>query len=119
MHTYRVDHYNVEVNERALRSNLDLLEETREEARVRMIEAKKKAAKFFNRRVRARQFSVGDLVLQRNIFTAGEHNKLQPNWEGPFRVGKVVGPATYDLETLAGEKLPRPFHAEHLRKYHQ
>ncbi|KAK2999691.1 hypothetical protein RJ639_023943 [Escallonia herrerae] len=32
--------------------------------------------------------------------------KLSPNWEGPYKVSKVLRPGAYSLETLFGEAIP-------------
>ncbi|KAK3016643.1 hypothetical protein RJ639_005966 [Escallonia herrerae] len=41
--------------------------------------------------------------------------KLSPNWEGPYKVSKVLRPGSYSLETLSGEVIPRMWNAENLR----
>ena len=60
---------------------------------------------------------VGDLVLKKTV-PAGEAKKLQPNWEGPYRVIKVIAGGAYDLEEMEGRRLPRPWNIEHLKKFY-
>ncbi|KAK2997990.1 hypothetical protein RJ639_026540 [Escallonia herrerae] len=45
--------------------------------------------------------------------------KLSPNWEGPYKISKVLRPGAYSLETLSGEAIPRTWNADNLRQYYQ
>jgi len=47
------------------------------------------------------------------------HGKLEPNWEGPYKVTSWQRKNTYNLETLDEQKLHHPWNAEHLKKYYQ
>ncbi|GKV47282.1 hypothetical protein SLEP1_g54195 [Rubroshorea leprosula] len=69
-------------NEQLLRENLDLVEEVREMSQIKNMEYQGRIAKFYNKRVRARQFQVGDLVLRKvGLTNAYSHmGKLAPNW---------------------------------------
>ncbi|XP_074326740.1 uncharacterized protein LOC141664684 [Apium graveolens] len=91
LESYRTEVYNMEVNNFGLRDNVDLLEEEREAAHQ-----KNELAAFMPTRQR----------------------KLQPNWEGPYKVVEVVRLGTYKLETLAGEDIKNTWHASHLRKFY-
>ncbi|GAA0149201.1 hypothetical protein LIER_08439 [Lithospermum erythrorhizon] len=64
-----------------------------------------------------RQFRCGDLVL-RYASQPREQSKLSHKWEGPYRVKKVVGQSTYELEELDGKAVPRTWHASKLCKYY-
>ncbi|KAJ4839697.1 hypothetical protein Tsubulata_037409 [Turnera subulata] len=57
-------------NEAALRTELDLIEETREAATLRASLQKLKAAKYHNARVKERTFKVGDDVMRKVEATA-------------------------------------------------
>ncbi|XP_071900977.1 uncharacterized protein [Coffea arabica] len=82
-------------NNEELRCNLDMLEVKREEAAIRMAKYKSQLARYHNARVRSTQFQPGDLVLRKNsISRAHSSNKLDPNWEGPYKVLEV-GQAGY------------------------
>ena len=119
--TYRVTTFDEQSNEEAVRGELDLVEEKREQAYLRMAAYKQKAAQYYNRRVKHRSFQIGDLVLKVvNQSTKNpSHGKLGPNWEGPYRVMKVNRPGTYWLQTLEGRDLSHPWNVQHLRKYYQ
>ncbi|KAK3028738.1 hypothetical protein RJ639_037761 [Escallonia herrerae] len=119
--TVRVLQFSETENEENLRGNLDLLDDVRAQALDRVISTKQRVARFYNRRVRMRIFRVGDLVLRK----LGVSNpkaavgKLSPNWEGPYKISKVLRPGTYSLETLSGEAIPRTWNADNLRRYYQ
>ncbi|KAK2997565.1 hypothetical protein RJ639_023672 [Escallonia herrerae] len=97
--TIRALHFSELNNNVGLRANLDLVEEARTQA----------------------HFNEGDLVLRKlevsNPKAATE--KLSPNWEGPYRVIKVLKTGTYALGTLSGESIPRTWNAENLCRYYQ
>ena len=61
----RVEKYNEDTNSVWLQANLDLIEENRECAIVRMAVYRQKVAKYYNAWVKAKEFRAGDLVLQR------------------------------------------------------
>jgi len=45
------------------------------------------------------------------------HGKLHPNWEGPYRVTRVIPGGAYVLSTLDGRRLPNTWNVASLRKY--
>ena len=111
--------FNEETNEHRRREELDLIDEKRDQALYNMTKYKHKVARFYNRRVKNRQFQVGDLVLR--LLKSSKptaHTKLGPKWEGPYRVAGIVGPGTYRLEYLDGRPIPHVWHAINLRKYY-
>ncbi|RDX84073.1 Retrovirus-related Pol polyprotein from transposon 17.6, partial [Mucuna pruriens] len=67
-------------NEEELRTNLDLLQETREIAHIKEYAVKARAARKYDRRMIHRDFQEGDLVLRKITLTV-EKNKLTPKWE--------------------------------------
>ncbi|KAK2997736.1 hypothetical protein RJ639_024902 [Escallonia herrerae] len=119
--TVRVLQFAEAENEENLRGNLDLLDDVRAQALDRMISTKRRVARYYNRRVRMKIFRVGDLVLRKlEVFDPkAAVGKLSPNWEGPYKVSKVLRPGAYSLETLFGEAIPRTWNAENLRQYYQ
>ena len=50
-------------NNDQLRVNLDCLDESRDGASRKMVEFQQKMSKYYNKRVKLRQFNIGDLVL--------------------------------------------------------
>jgi len=81
--------------------NLDLLDEAREEARIKAEAVKRRVEHQYNSKVKLRQFQVGDLVM-RKAYLYELENKLSPKWTGPFRVTEAKGNGLYNLETLEG-----------------
>ena len=77
--------------------------------------------KYYNSRVSPRGFLPNDLVLKKVISATKDlkDGKLEPNWEEPYRVVKVLKSGTYHLETLGGAKLPHPCNVERLKKFFQ
>ncbi|KAL0303418.1 UNVERIFIED_CONTAM: hypothetical protein Sradi_6209900 [Sesamum radiatum] len=63
--SHRIMNFSEERNENLLRENLDLIEELREKAFLRMQRYKNIMINSYNKRVRTRSFQVGDLVLRR------------------------------------------------------
>ncbi|XP_038977891.1 uncharacterized protein K02A2.6-like [Phoenix dactylifera] len=75
----RMEHYNAASNFSQLRGNLDLIEETKKAARVRMARYQRKTAQYYNSRVKAKLFKVGDLILRRaEASQPTEQKKLAP-----------------------------------------
>ena len=86
--------------------NLDLLDEVREEARIKAKASKRRVEYKHNSKLRPHQFQVADLVMEKALPYQLE-NKLSPKWTGPFRVTEVLGNGAYKLETLEGGTVPR------------
>ncbi|GKV40834.1 hypothetical protein SLEP1_g48435 [Rubroshorea leprosula] len=84
-------------NEQLLRENLNLVEEVREMSRMKNVAYQSRVARFYNKRVRARQFQVGNLVLRKaGLTNAYLHmGKLAPNWEDSYMVVQVKRPGSY------------------------
>ncbi|XP_068502624.1 uncharacterized protein [Phaseolus vulgaris] len=70
--------------------NLDLLNEAREEARIKAEAVKRRVERQYSSKVKPQQFQVGDLVM-RKAHPYELENKLSPKWTGPFRVTKAKG----------------------------
>ena len=102
-------------NPRDLKANLNMLEEKREIAQVRMMAYKQKVARYYNSRVKRKAFRAGDLVLQRAAVSQPQNQeKLAPNWEGPYEVKEVVRPETYYLKEFGGAELPQSWNSKNL-----
>ena len=117
--TIRTEAYNTSNNNEVLARDLDLAEERRENALIRMADYQKQLAKSFNQKVQRREFEVGSLVLRRVVGNTKDptDGKLAPNWEGPYKVIKLAGRSSYYLEDAEGKEIPRPWNASNLRKY--
>ncbi|XP_074352153.1 uncharacterized protein LOC141691319 [Apium graveolens] len=120
LESYRTETYNAETNSFGLKANVDLLEEEREVAHQRNMRYLLQAAQHYDFNVKNRAFRVGDLVLRELAASmSAKQGKLQPNWEGPYKVTEVVRPGTYKLETLSGKSIKNTWHASRLQKFYQ
>ena len=99
------------------RMNLDLLDEVKEEARMKAEAGKRRVERRYNSKVRPRQFRGGDLVMRKTHQYEMEI-KLSPKWTGPFRITEALGNGAYRLETLEGGAIPRTWNATHLKFYY-
>ncbi|KAL0445368.1 UNVERIFIED_CONTAM: hypothetical protein Slati_2259500 [Sesamum latifolium] len=115
--SHRVMNFSEECNENLLRENLDLIEELREKAFLRIQRYKNIMINSYNKRVKSRNFQVGDLVLRR-LDTLKSIGKLDPTWLGSYKVTSVIGKGAYELEDPEGRPLPRPWNVHNLKKYY-
>ncbi|GAA0164997.1 hypothetical protein LIER_20507 [Lithospermum erythrorhizon] len=117
--TYRLPGFSEEENEQRMREQLNFVDELRDRALYKMKKYKHLMARTYNRRVKNRQFKVGDLVLRLYSIThPRDKDKLSPKWEGPYRISRMIGPGTYELERLNGDMISRIWHASNLVKYY-
>ncbi|XP_050207569.1 uncharacterized protein LOC126656992 [Mercurialis annua] len=109
---------NLEENEAELRNNLDLLVEKINKSDIRMEAYRQKMAKHFNIHVKKRIFKLGDLVMRKTEVKKGEagSRKLQPNWERPYTVSKIIKEETFKLTNSFGRAIPRTWNANNIRK---
>ena len=103
-----------------LEISLDLLEEKRENARLRNLANQQKVSRYFNRKVRPRSFKVGDKVLRRVFLHTKIHQEgaFNANWEGPYIIREDFGNGAYRLQQLSGDMEKNPWNAEHLRRFY-
>ncbi|XP_068477139.1 uncharacterized protein [Phaseolus vulgaris] len=101
----------IEESNKERRVNLDLLDEAREEARIKVEAVKRRVEHQYSSKVKPWQFQVGDLVM-RKAHPYELENKLSPKWTGPFRITEAKGNGSYKLETLEGGP---PSHAAGMR----
>ncbi|KAJ9560566.1 hypothetical protein OSB04_005726, partial [Centaurea solstitialis] len=82
--------------------DLDALEEIREKALRTMAAQKGIVERYFNKKVKAKIFQVGDYVLRHVFQNTQEPNagKLSIKWEGPYIISKVIGNGAYRLTTM-------------------
>ncbi|GAA0140621.1 hypothetical protein LIER_01931 [Lithospermum erythrorhizon] len=45
-------------------------------------------------------------------------NKLNPKWECPYWIRRIIGPGTYELEELPGKTIDHTWHRIYLKKYY-
>ena len=116
----RVEEFAPTRNDRLMVEHLDLLEEYKEAVIIRLAEYQQKLARHYNRDVKIREFSAGDLVLWKAVGNMRDTNvgKLAPTWERPYRVIAMAGAITYYLEDLDERLLPQPWNVHNLNKFY-
>lgn len=93
---------NPDLNDQMLQDNMDLIEERRDQAMIRVQNYQQAAAHFYNSKIKIRRFNVWELVLRKVFSNTEEPNaeKLGTNWEGPYRITEVVRDGVYKLEKV-------------------
>jgi transposase InsO family protein len=82
---------------------------------------KLRVAKYYNKKVKVRQFAEGDLVWKALLPIGTKYStfgKWSPNWEGPFRVVRCVPGNAYMLKALLGEEFSAAINGRYLKKYY-
>ena len=116
----RVEGFNPDQNEGMMVEHLDLLEEYREAATIRLDEYQQGLARCYNQDVKTREFGAGDLVLRKAVRNMRDTNarKLAHTWEGPYRVTAIAGVGAYYLEDLDERPLPQLWNVHNLKKFY-
>ncbi|XP_072076598.1 uncharacterized protein [Arachis hypogaea] len=106
-------------NAESRRAELDLVEEVRDKSALQQTAARRAIARKYNRKLKQRTFSEEDLLLRKfkDIRKPQGHGKLSANWEGPFRMQKVVGKGAYKIQRLDGAILPNTWNISSLKMY--
>ena len=88
----------VELNEHALRLNVDLLDEKHDQVLKRTEDYQRKMARYYDQKVKPRSYN---LVFKKLLPTRKDptHGNLGPNWEGPYLTSRMVRPGNYELQT--------------------
>jgi len=107
------------LNSECMKTELDLLEELREKARIKEEVFKKRAARRYNAKVSPRNFQKGDLVwgMTGDARKNQTDGKFAANWEGPYKVSQVLGKGAVKLEQLDEKQIPNTWNADHLKFY--
>lgn len=104
----------------AMITELEDADDLRLQADNHMIVQKRKSLSLvFDKRVKQKKFQEGDQVWK-TIFPLGakdrEYGKGSPNWEGPFRVHRVLKANAYWLSSLDGEPHKRYINGKYLKR---
>jgi hypothetical protein len=82
---------------------------------------KMRVAKYYNKRVKVKQFAEGDLVWKALLLIGTKYStfsKWSPNWEGPFQAVRCTPGNAYILKTLLGEEFTADINGRYLKKYY-
>jgi hypothetical protein len=100
--------------------NVEDLTELRLWSLEKIKENKAKVARSYNKKVKLKEFQVGDLVWEAELPLGTKdaaYGKWSPNWHGPYRIYQVLRGNAYMLEELDGVKFPVAINGQHLKKY--
>ena len=99
---------------------LDLLKEYREATIIRLAEYQQKLIRRYNRDVKTREFSAGDLVLRKAVGNMRDTSarKLASTWERPYKVTFIAGAGAYYLEDLDDRPLPQSWNVCNLKIFY-
>ena len=118
--TLRIQSFNSSNNDELLERSLDLIEERRESVMVQLAYYQHKLKQGYDAKVKLRPLELGDLVLRKVLGTTKNPawGKLEPNWEGPYRITSVAVIGAYFLEDLDEHVIHRPWNVNNLRRYY-
>ncbi|VFQ72040.1 unnamed protein product [Cuscuta campestris] len=116
----RVEAYTPSLNEQLMEVDSHFTQERRDDAAMKAEEYQRQSKRYHDKKAVVRTFEVGDWVLRkREKSQPTKGGKLAQNWEGPYRVEKVVRTGTYQLATSEGKALDNYWNVEHLKKFYQ
>jgi len=104
-----------------MKDELEDLASHRLRALVNIEENKKRVAKWYDKRVKLKEFTDGDLVWKLILpigTKSSKFRKWSPNWEGPYRISRSAPSNAYILETLKGLEFPGVLNGKYLEKYY-
>ena len=99
---------------------IDDVTETQLWALERIKENKVRVARTYGKKVRPKNFQVGDLVWELVLPIGTKdpaYGKWSPKWHGPYRVAKVAPGNSYLLEMLDGTRFSRNINGKYLKRY--
>jgi hypothetical protein len=103
-----------------MNNNIEDLTKLRLWSLEKIKENKTKVAHVYNKKVKPKEFQVGDLVWEAVLpfgTKDAEYGKWSPNWHGPYRVDQVLPGNVYMLEELDGVKFLVAVNGQHIKKY--
>jgi hypothetical protein len=101
--------------------NIDDVTDKRMESLEEIEKDRRRVAKAYNKKVKAKSFQVGDLIWKTMLPIRSKSNKFgkwSPSWEGPYKVVKICSENSYMVETLQGQRLPKALNGRYMKKFH-
>ncbi|KAA3480140.1 Pol polyprotein [Gossypium australe] len=98
MRSHRTTHFNENIDQEAMKLNLDLIDEVREVAKIRNVTCVQQVAYYYNSNVKNKNIKTNLPALQQR--------KMALRWEGPYRVVEKISYEAYKLARLVGTTLP-------------
>jgi len=104
-----------------MKDELDDLAEHRLRALISIEKNKKRVAKWYDKKVKAKEFAAGDLVWKLILpirTKSSKFGKWSPNWEGPYRINRSAPGNAYILESLEAVEFLRALNGKYLKRYY-
>uniref|UniRef100_A0A2N9FYE8 Uncharacterized protein n=1 Tax=Fagus sylvatica TaxID=28930 RepID=A0A2N9FYE8_FAGSY len=119
--TLRSEEYDRENNELMLAKDMDLAQERRDLAMIRLASYQGDLKKRYGKNVSERSLAPGDLVLRKVLGSRKDptQGKLGANWEGPYQIISEAGLGAFNLKGMDGKPLKRPWNISNLKKFYQ
>jgi hypothetical protein len=119
--TLRSEEYDQENNELMLARDMDLAQERKDLAMIRLASYQGDLKKKYGKNVSARSLAPGDMVLRKVLGSRKDpsQGKLGANWEGPYQVLSEAGLGAFNLKGMDGKPLKRPWNISNLKKFYQ
>ncbi|XP_070679253.1 uncharacterized protein [Malus domestica] len=88
-------------NSKEMATSLDLADEKRGQTITRIVAYQQHLLSSYNKRAKIRLFQPEDLVLRKSFIIARKESskKMDPIWEGPYKISRVGGKSNYTLAT--------------------
>lgn len=108
----KIEGFSLETSEVGLRLNAYLVEELRDQAHMKLVKYQQKVIKYYNSKVKIRQFQINDWVLW-EVATSipAILKKPSSSWEGPYKISKIISPETYRLSHPNGSPVQNTWNA--------
>ncbi|XP_068315016.1 uncharacterized protein [Pyrus communis] len=96
----------IEQNSKEVATSLDLAEEKREQTITNIAAYQQQLLSSYNERVKIWQFQPEDLVLRKAFIITHRKGtkKMDPIWEGPYKISRVGDKSNYTLATMKQQK---------------
>ena len=105
----------------SLAKDLDLAQERRDLAMIRLASYQGDLKKKYSRNVSKRVLEPEDLVLRKVLGSKKDptQGKLGANWEEPYQIISEVGVRAFNLEGMDDKLIKRPWNISNLKKFYQ
>ena len=87
-----------------------------EMAQDKLAQVQRNQKRWYDKTARAKSFNPGEKVL---VLLPSASNKLQAEWQGPFKVLRRTSPVDYEGDTGSSRKQKKVYHVNMLRKFNE
>ncbi|KAL5854941.1 hypothetical protein ACOSQ4_004743 [Xanthoceras sorbifolium] len=114
--THKRATFDTEQNDDLLAASLNLIEEKRKAACLKIVVYQQRVDRYYNRKVKIQHFKKGDLM--RRLLLPGARNlqeeALGTNWECSYILDEDIGNGAYHFISVSRARVPQAWNAEHL-----